>query len=100
MLHQTHGILLAIDVNVIIYVVAHLSHFARERKASRLHHQLGAIDVERLILPGTLTIIKGALEGTQERFLRGHDGVLTSLIDVDNRSPRFQDAKMVALHRE
>src|SRR5579871_204743 len=100
MLNQFQRILLAVDVNIIIHIIAHLSHFARERQTSGFDNQLGSVDVKRFVLPWALTAIEVSNDRTHNRLIGSHDGILTRLINVDNRAPRLENAKMVAFYGE
>src|SRR5579885_555609 len=99
MLYQADGVLTRLDMDIVINAIHHLRHLARKRHATGLEHQLSAVDINGLELPGALSPIKCLLDRTNKRMIGSLNRILACFVNVKNCTTRFEHAEMVALHR-
>src|SRR6516162_41147 len=98
--HQRHRVVLGRDVEVVIHLVAHLRHFRGQGQPAGFHDHLGAVDVQRFILPRALTAKEGLSERTEDWPVRRRDRILPGIVDIEDRAARLQYAEMVAFDGE
>src|SRR5579863_7614038 len=94
-LNELHRRFACFHMNIVIHAIHHLGHFPREGHATCFQYKFGAVDVESLVLPRTLSAIECLLHRAENRTIRRLNSVLTRFVDVQNSSARLEDAEMV-----
>src|SRR5580698_2573265 len=100
MRNQLERCILGVHVNVVIHLVGHLGHLLAGRHSLAADEQLGSVDINHFINPRGGAAEESLSDRTEERFVGSGEGILSRLIDVQYRAPRFQYAEVITLDRE
>ena len=74
------------NMDIVVHTIIHLDHFVRESDTASFYYQPGAIDIKNLVLIEKRLTRERQLHYTGVRRIGGFYNVLTSLIDIEDRT--------------